>query len=109
MGLVGEMDLLTVGEAAEALSDGLGRLVSRGEVKDAVKRGRLSAEKRPGLWGAYQIPSDEVQRVLEEHSTDKTPSGLDELRAHAWDLVPRSTRDVLWRSEWKSRRRRVSP
>ena len=99
------MDLLTVGEAAEALSDGLGRPVSRGEVKNAVKRGRLRAEKKPGLWGAYQIPRDEVQRVLEEHRTDTTLSGLDELRANAWDLVPRSTRDVLWRSEWRKWRR----
>jgi excisionase family DNA binding protein len=99
------MELLTVGEAAEALSDGLGRPVGRGEVKDAVKRGRLRAEKKPGLWGGYRIPRDEVQRVLEEHCTDKTLSGLDELRAHAWDLVPRSTGDVLWRSEWKSWRR----
>ena len=99
------MDLLTVGEVAEALSDGLGRPVSRGEVKDAVKRGRLRAMKKPGLWGAYQIPRDEVQRVLEEHCTDKTLSGLDKLRAHAWDLMPRGTRDVLWRPEWKSWRR----
>ena len=99
------MDLLTVREAAEVLSDGLGRPVRRGEVKDAIKRGRLRAEKKPGLWGAYQIPRDEVQRVLEEHRTDKTLSALDELRAHAWDSMPRGTRDVLWRPEWKSWRR----
>ncbi len=99
------MDLLTVREAAEALSDGLGRPVSRGEVKDAIKRGRLRAEKKPGLWGAYQIPRDEVQRVLEEPRTDKALSGLDELMAHAWDSLPQSTRDVLWRPGWKSRRR----
>ena len=99
------MDLLTVREAAETLSDGLGRPVTRGEVKDAIKRGRLRAEKKPGLWGAYQIPRDEVGRVLEEHCTDKTLSGLDELTARTWDSMPRGTRDVFWRPEWKSWRR----
>jgi hypothetical protein len=99
------MDLLTVREAVEALSDGLGRPVSRGEVKDAIKRGRLRAEKKPGLWGAYQIPRDEVQRVIEEHRRDKTLSGPDELEARIWDSMPRGTMSLLWRQDWKHRRR----
>ena len=67
-----------------------------------AKSGEIVAGKFP--YG-YSLSLDAVEDVLEEHRTDKTLSGLDELRARAWDSMPRGTRDVLWRPEWKSWKR----
>ena len=102
------MRLLTLKEAAEMLATALGWPVLAGDVKDAVKRGRLRAETKPGRWGGYVIPEEEVLKLIEEHrkESDLEPNGearraADERAARVWDALPQTTTDILFGTGWK--------
>ena len=60
-------ELLTTKEAAQALTEGLGKPVSPRNVLEAVKRGRLKGTRSgDGSRSPYLIPEEEVRKILEE-------------------------------------------
>ena len=61
------MRLLTTREAAEMLSEGMGRNITAARIEDAIQRGRLQAEKDPGDHDRYLVSPD-------ESATPRTPA-----------------------------------
>jgi hypothetical protein len=98
--------LLTPKEAAALLADALGWPVKAGDVKDAVKRGRLKAEDGPGR-NEILIPEAELLRLIEEHGKDaaENRARAEEQQGAIWDLLPKRSSDFLWRVNWKRRSR----
>jgi hypothetical protein len=92
------MKLLTTYEAADLLSEGLGRNVRPGNLETAIKEGRIRGQKAAGGEKGYVIPADEVIRILEQTYDDADGS------AQAWDLIPSRPTDLLWGTGWKRRK-----
>jgi hypothetical protein len=96
------MRLFTVSEAADILSEGLGRQVKRRNLENAVKAGRIRGRQSTEGRG-HLIPVDEIVRILEENRDSVHPF------LEAWDMIPANGFDLLWRPGWGKRRRKRLP
>jgi hypothetical protein len=104
--------MLTKREAADIISEELGRPVKAWMVEHAVKQGRLRADKSPGRRGDYLINEEDLRRLVgeirerraREAPTDDGPAAGGQAST-AWDYLPERPMESFWIGDWKRWRR----